>query len=63
MQRIQIGALYMFSYVSKEFLELLMHFEELIDDEEVDDDEKRTSLYDCEFISRTLTGRRQKSSL
>ncbi|KNB46331.1 hypothetical protein JH06_0837 [Blastocystis sp. subtype 4] len=55
MQRIQIGALYMFSYVSKEFLELLTHFEELIDDEEVDDEEKRTFA--------TLTGRRQKSLL
>ena len=63
MQRIQIGALYMFSYVSKEFLELLTHFEELIDDEEVDDEEKRTFAYDLWFICRTLTGRRQKSLL
>lgn len=56
MQKIQIGALYMFSYVSKEFLDLLKHYEELLDEEEVDDEEERTYLF-VSFISSTLTGR------
>lgn len=43
MRRVQIGALCSFSYVSKEFLELLQHFEQLLDDEELEDEEQRTS--------------------
>ena len=42
MKRIQIGALYTFSYVSKEFLELLMHFEDMLDDEKVDEEDHIT---------------------
>lgn len=37
MKRIQIGALYMFSYVSKDFLEILKHFEEMLDSEDEDE--------------------------
>ena len=42
MKRIQIGALYTLSYVSKEFLELLMHFEDMLDDEKVDEEDHIT---------------------
>ena len=42
MQKLQIGALYMFSYVSKEFLEMLKYYEESLFDEESDDEEERT---------------------
>lgn len=42
MQKIQIGALYMFSYVSKEFLDILKHYEEMLEDEDADDEEERT---------------------
>lgn len=34
MKRIQLGSLYMFSYVSKEMLEMLEHCQELLEDEE-----------------------------
>ncbi|KAK8823397.1 hypothetical protein WA577_002318 [Blastocystis sp. JDR] len=44
MKRIQIGALYMFSYVSKDFLEILKHFEEMLDSEDEDEMEERTTL-------------------
>ena len=44
MRHIQIGALYNFSYISKEFLELLQHFEKLLDEEELEDEEQRTSV-------------------
>ncbi|KAK8796889.1 hypothetical protein WA588_001015, partial [Blastocystis sp. NMH] len=53
MKRIQIGALYTFSYVSKEFLELLMHFEDMLDDEKVDEEDHIT----------TLTGRQSVTTL
>ena len=56
MQKIQIGALYMFSYISKEFLDLLKHYEELLDEEEVDDEEERTYSF-VSLITSTLTGR------
>lgn len=56
MQKIQIGALYMFSYISKEFLDLLKHYEELLDEEEVDDEEERTYPF-VSLITSTLTGR------
>lgn len=42
MKRIQIGALYMFSYVSKDFLEILKYFEEMLDSEDEDEMEERT---------------------
>lgn len=42
MKRIQIGAMYMFSYVSKDFLEILKHFEEMLDSEDEDEMEERT---------------------
>lgn len=42
MQRLQIGALYMFSYVSKEFLEILKSYEDLLEELDVDDEEERT---------------------
>lgn len=42
MQKLQIGALYMFSYVSKEFLEMLKYYEDSLFDEESDDEEERT---------------------
>ena len=42
MQKLQIGALYMFSYVSKEFLEMLKYYEVSLFDEESDDEEERT---------------------
>lgn len=42
MQRLQIGALYMFSYVSKEFLEILKHYEDLLEEIDVDEEEERT---------------------
>ena len=35
----------MFSYVTKDFLDLLKHYEELIEEEEVDDEEMRTYCY------------------
>ena len=38
----------MFSYVTKDFLDLLKHYEELIEEEEVDDEEMRT--YFCFVI-------------
>ncbi|CBK24363.2 uncharacterized protein [Blastocystis hominis] len=44
MQRLQIGALYMFSYVSKEFLEILKHYEDLLEEIDVDEEEERTTL-------------------
>lgn len=34
MKRIQLGSLYMFSYVSKEILEVLEHCQELLEEEE-----------------------------
>ncbi|CBK24507.2 uncharacterized protein [Blastocystis hominis] len=34
MKRIQLGSLYMFSYVSKEMLEVLEHCQELLEEEE-----------------------------
>ena len=42
MQRLQIGALYTFSYVSKEILDILKHFEELLEEEDGEEDEERT---------------------
>ena len=42
MQKLQIGALYMISYVSKEFLEMLKYYEDSLFDEESDDEEERT---------------------
>ena len=42
MQKLQIGALYMFSYVSKEFLEMLKYYEDSLFDGESDDEEERT---------------------
>ena len=44
MQRLQIGALYMFSYVSKEFLEILKYYEDLLEEVDVDEEEERTLM-------------------
>ena len=59
MKRIQIGALYMFSYVAKDFLEMLKHFEDMLDSEEQDDVEERTLSFSLSFTNSTLTGRLQ----
>lgn len=59
MKRIQIGALYMFSYVSMDFLEMLKHFEDMLDSEEQDDVEERTLSFSLSFTNSTLTGRLQ----
>ena len=59
MKRIRIGALYMFSYVSKDFLEMLKHFEDMLDSEEQDDVEERTLSFSLSFTTSTLTGRLQ----
>ena len=34
MQRVQIGALYMFSYVTQEVLELLERYQDMLDEED-----------------------------
>ena len=39
MKRIQLGSLYMFSYISQEVLELLDHFQELLEEEELGEEE------------------------
>ena len=44
LQRLQIGALYMFSYVSKEFLEILKYYEDLLEEVDVDEEEERTLM-------------------
>lgn len=58
MQRLQIGALYMFSYVSKEFLEILKYYEDLLEEVDVDEEEERTLMVCvCAFMCSTLKGR------
>lgn len=47
----------MFSYVSKEFLDILKHYEEMLEDEDADDEEERTYFLFLHVIHSTLTGR------
>ena len=42
MQRVQIGSLFMFSYISQELLEEMGKFQELLDEEETTDKEEIT---------------------
>lgn len=42
MQRIQIGALYMFSYITQDVLDLLERYQDLISDEELLEEDELT---------------------
>ena len=44
MKRLQIGALYMFSYITQDVLELLERYEEFLNDEESLEDEEQSTV-------------------
>lgn len=55
MRRLQIGALYMFSYITQDVLELLERYEEFLNDEESLEDEEQSYSFSIVFIFSTVT--------
>lgn len=50
MRRLQIGALYMFSYITQDVLELLERYEEFLNDEESLEDEEQSYSFSILLI-------------
>jgi hypothetical protein len=60
MQRVQIGALYMFSYVAQEVLDMADRYNELLNEEEAVEDEDLSYVLYCFALccsKVTTTGR------
>lgn len=63
MQRLQIGALFMFSRVSQEIIELMQKYQEMLDDEDQLDEDEQTLVTGYAVMCRTVTTRSLTSSL
>lgn len=51
MQRIQIGALYMFSYITQDVLDLLERYQDILSDEELlEEDELTYFVFFCNYV-------------
>ena len=63
MQRLQIGALFMFTRVSQEIIEMMRKYQEMLDDEDQLDEDEQTLVTGYAVMHRTVTTRSLTSTL